>query len=298
MVYWSRISTKIHTSLYGALKIELFGGSFLGLRLFMTLSLPIGKPLRTWTNRIRPFRWVKDSRVAVWTYTFSTKKWNLDVAFLKMQWTDSWIAECLVFFICSVTENFPLLTLIGPCEIRSLLTPITAKSNSTILARSTRENKLQGLKKPPGIPDLSNANSCPCSACSTSLFSLFARCSREPRFGVGVSLPVSHAEIYRNWAIGITFYNMLQEARKRKSRGRTSMRASKRTLQASVLSVHCPQMKTDRGTKCAFILIVVRPTVAQRLFHTEFLSFIRFSPLRLLWRRKRTRNFLAFLSGH
>ena len=67
------------------------------------------------------------------------------------------------------------------------------------------------------------------------------------------------------------FYNMLQGARKRKSRGRTSMRASKRTLQASVLSVHYPQMK-NRGTKCAFILVVVRPTVAQssraRLNHT------------------------------
>ena len=30
---------------------------------------------------------------------------------------------------------------------------------------------------------------------------LFAPYSPEPRFGVGVSLPVSHAEIYRNWAI-------------------------------------------------------------------------------------------------
>ena len=35
------------------------------------------------------------------------------------------------------------------------------------------------------------------------LFSLFAP---EPRFGVGVSLPVSHAEIlYLNWAIGLRF---------------------------------------------------------------------------------------------
>ena len=33
------------------------------------------------------------------------------------------------------------------------------------------------------------------------LFSLFAPYSPEPRFGVGVSQPVSHAEIYRNWAI-------------------------------------------------------------------------------------------------
>ena len=34
------------------------------------------------------------------------------------------------------------------------------------------------------------------------LFSLFAPYSLEPRFGAGVSSPVSHAEIYRNnnWA--------------------------------------------------------------------------------------------------
>ena len=157
MVYWSRISTKIHASLDGVLKIEHLGANFLGLRLFITLSLPIGKPLRTWTNRIRRFRWVKDSRIAAWTYTFSTRKWNLDVAFLKMQWTDFWIAEFLELFICSLTENFPLLyTLIGPCrkakitEIRSFLTPITAKSNSTILHHDTRENKLQRTIKKAG----------------------------------------------------------------------------------------------------------------------------------------------------
>ena len=79
--------------------------------------------------------------------------WNLDVAFLKMQWTDSWIAECLEFFIRSLTENLPLLTLIGPCrkakitEIRSFLTPITAQSNSTILDHGTQENKLQRTNK-------------------------------------------------------------------------------------------------------------------------------------------------------
>ena len=33
------------------------------------------------------------------------------------------------------------------------------------------------------------------------LFPLFTPYSPEPRFGVGVSQPVSHAEIYRNWAI-------------------------------------------------------------------------------------------------
>ena len=75
-----------------------------------------------------------------------------------------------------------------------------------------------------------------------------------------------------------------------------SMQASKRTLQASVLSVHCLQTNEHRGTKCAFILVEVRPTVMQSLFHTEFLSSIRFSPLWLLQRWKRTRNFIA--SGH
>ena len=89
-----------------------------------------------------------------------------------MHWTDFWIAECLEFFICSLTENFPILTLTGPCrkakitEIRSFLTPVTAKSNSTILHHDTRENKLQRtLKKNPGIPDLSNVHGFPCSVC-------------------------------------------------------------------------------------------------------------------------------------
>ena len=53
----------------------------------------------------------------------------------------------------------------------------------------------------------------------------------------------------------------------------------------------------NQGTKCTFILVVVRPTVVQSSFHTEFLSSIRFSLLRILQRRKRTRNFLAFSSG-
>ena len=53
MVYWSHISTKIHTSLYGVLKFELSGANFLGLRLFITLSLPIGKTLRMRTNRMK-----------------------------------------------------------------------------------------------------------------------------------------------------------------------------------------------------------------------------------------------------
>ena len=64
-----------------------------------------------------------------------------------------------------------------------------------------------------------------------------------------------------------------------------------------VPSVHRLQMK-NRGTKCTFILVVGRPTVAQSSSHTEFLSSIRFSPLRLLRRRKWTKNFLAFSSGH
>ena len=77
-------------------------------------------------------------------------------------------------------------------------------------------------------------------------------------------------------------------------RWNTSMRASKRTLR---VFTDCKLMK-NRGTKCTFILVVVRPTVVQNSFHTEFLSSIRFSPLRLLRRRKRTRNFLTFSSGH
>ena len=71
-------------------------------------------------------------------------------------------------------------------------------------------------------------------------------------------------------------------------------RTSKRTLW---VFTDCKLMK-NRGTKCTFILVVVRPTVVQNSFHTEFLSSIRFSPLRLLRRRKRTRNFLTFSSGH
>ena len=56
----------------------------------------------------------------------------------------------------------------------------------------------------------------------------------------------------------------------------------------------CKQLK-NRGTKCAFILVVVRPMVVQSSFHTEFLSSIRFSPLRLLQRRKRTKSFCVFV---
>ena len=92
----------------------------------------------------------------------------------------------------------------------------------------------------------------------------------------------------------IFFITVPQEARKGKSWGGTSMRATKRILWVFTA---CKQLK-NRGTKCAFILVVVRPTVVQSSFHTEFLSSIRFSPLRLLRRRKRTRNFLAFSSGH
>ena len=76
-----------------------------------------------------------------------------------------------------------------------------AKSNSTILDHGTRENELQRTKKNPGIPDLSNAHGVPCSVCSVFVFTLFATYSPEPRFSVEVSLPVSHTEIYRNWAI-------------------------------------------------------------------------------------------------
>ena len=97
----------------------------------------------------------------------------------------------------------------------------------------------------------------------------------------------------------ISFITIPQEARQGKSPRGTSMRASKRTLQASVLSVRCLQTsEKNRGTKYAFILIVVRPTVAQSSFHTEFLSSIRFSPLRLLRKRNQTGNFPVFSSRH
>ena len=92
----------------------------------------------------------------------------------------------------------------------------------------------------------------------------------------------------------IFFITMPQEARKGKSWGGTSMRASKRILWVFTA---CKQMK-NRRTKCAFILVVVWPTVVQSSFHTEFFSSTRFSLLWLLRRRKRTRNFLAFSSGH
>ena len=92
----------------------------------------------------------------------------------------------------------------------------------------------------------------------------------------------------------IFFITVPQEARQEKSWGGTSMRAAKRILWVFTA---CKQLK-NRGTKCAFILVVVRPTVVHSSFHTEFLSSIRFSPLRLLRRRKWTRNFLAFSSGH
>ena len=72
MVYWSHISTKIHTSLYGVLKFELSGANFLGLRL---LSHCLFLSARRF-----------ECELTVWN-------WNLDVAFLKMRWTDSWNVE-------------------------------------------------------------------------------------------------------------------------------------------------------------------------------------------------------------
>ena len=92
----------------------------------------------------------------------------------------------------------------------------------------------------------------------------------------------------------IFFITVPQEARKGKSWGGTSMRATKRILWVFTA---CKQLK-NRGTKCAFILVVVRPRVVQRSFHTEFLNSIRFSPLRLFQRRKQTRNSFAFSPGH
>ena len=65
----------------------------------------------------------------------------------------------------------------------------------------------------------------------------------------------------------IIFITMPQEARKGKSQGGTSMRASKRTLWVFTAR---KQMK-NRGTKSAFILVVVRPTVIPQ-FHQIFAS--------------------------
>ena len=104
-----------------------------------------------------------------------------------------------------------------------------------------------------------------------------------------VLCPTSHL-----FSLQILFITMPQEARKGKSWGGTNMRACKRTLWVFTA---CKQMK-NRETKCAFIMVVVRPTVVQSSFYTEFLSSIRFSPLRSLRRQKQTRNFLAFSSGH
>ena len=101
-----------------------------------------------------------------------------------------------------------------------------------------------------------------------------------------------YAQTLHLFDLQIFFITMPQEARKGKSWGGTSMRASKRTLWVFTAF---KQLK-NRGTKGAFILIVVRPTVVQSSFHTEFLSSIIFSllrPLRLLQRRKRTRIFFC-----
>ena len=99
-----------------------------------------------------------------------------------------------------------------------------------------------------------------------------------------------YAQHYTSSISRYFFVTVPQEARQEKSWGGTSMRAAKRILWVFTA---CKQLK-NRGTKCAFILV----TVVQSSFHTEFLSSIRFSPLRLLQRRKRTRNFFAFSSGH
>ena len=85
-------------------------------------------------------------------------------------------------------------------EIWSFLTTITAKTNSTIITMVHAKINCKGQKKT-WIPDLSNAHGFPCSVCSALVFTLFATYSPEPRFGVEVSHPVSHTEIYRNWAI-------------------------------------------------------------------------------------------------
>ena len=62
-------------------------------------------------------------------------------------------------------------------------------------------------------------------------------------------------------------------------------------------SLPAKQMK-NRGTNCAFILVVVRPIVVQSSFHTKLCSSTKFSPLRILRRRIITKHFLAFSFGH
>ena len=53
------------------------------------------------------------------------------------------------------------------------------------------------------------------------------------------------AQLLHLFNLHIFFITMSQDARKRKSQGGTSMQASKRTLQASVLSVHCLQINEN-----------------------------------------------------
>ena len=83
------------------------------------------------------------------------------------------------------------------------------------------------------------------------------------------------------------FYNHASISQKGKILRWNRMRATQWILWVFTA---CQQLK-NQGTKCEFILVVVRPTVVQSSFHTEFLSSIRFSPLRLLQRRKWTRIF-------
>ena len=89
------------------------------------------------------------------------------------------------------------------------------------------------------------------------------------------------------------FYNRASISQTGKILRWNRMRATQRNLWVFTA---CKQLK-NRGIKFAFILVVVRPTVVQNSFHIEFLSSIKFSPLRLLRRWKRTRNFLTFSSG-
>ena len=69
--------------------------------------------------------------------------------------------------------------------------------------------------------------------------------------------------------------------------------------QCSECSLPANKWKTEgQNAHSSWLYKVVQPTVAQTSFHAEFLSSIRFSPLRLLRRWKRNRNFLAFSLGH
>ena len=77
-----------------------------------------------------------------------------------MQWTDSWIAECPEFFICSLTENFPLpklrsLGLVGKQkQLRSglFLLPLRQRATAQYLTMVHAKMNCKGQKKTREFP--------------------------------------------------------------------------------------------------------------------------------------------------